>query len=98
MTAARALLAEPDAKGWTAGYAVELRHLAELLAPTPSYSTLRNYVRHLVKTGHLISVQQGIYALPAPRRPVSSTLTNPNFAACKSSVSSPLCSPVKRCG
>jgi hypothetical protein len=66
MAAVRSLLADPDAKGWTAGYAVELRHLAELLAPTPSYSTLRNYVRHLVSTGDLARIEQGVYALPEP--------------------------------
>lgn len=61
--AVRALLAAPDAKEWTTGYAVRTKHLAELLAGALTYPTLRCYLSALASAGDLCRVAPGLYAL-----------------------------------
>ncbi len=69
LAAVRSLLADPDAGGWTAGYAVPSRQLVDLLAPHLSASTVHGYLSALVRSGDLVRTAIGRYALP--ERPTS---------------------------
>lgn len=66
LAAVQALLADPDAEGWNAGYGVHAAQIAAVPGMNLSLPTVYAYLAYLADAGALKRRFRGLYSLPDP--------------------------------